>query len=855
MGKRCYELNGSKAKIRKGFKGPGIYSQGKTLTNPNYVGPKQEVVESSSSARIDSIGLLGEYEYLREEVKSAEAKFIESFFKDLDGFKNTIPEYWVKNCKERHKELFSIFTKVVEQPEEVNLAIVTKSGKVYTLDQVVYAPKHFEIKGVTEDEEIIDVYVSQQIPKIYASLNVAMLHVSLACQQTRDSQPYLFANLKHLAFSLYERGGLYNETNPDPVTWRAQEDETLKILTNEPTRQEDDEIYQTFKDVLLDILEGKEALKRRDRKSIKNYVKEIVTALVATERYCSSPYNIGDYYFSMASDCTDIPELYKRGINQSLLKSALESDPLKDCEFDKYTGYISHYNVYENQKEEPWVVTIHIPNPGKFKTRAIHLSTSAIQDRCSYIHNRLYSVLQRIPSDCTKDQTRGISFLLQVTNPIWREDRLYPSVLAYDWSNATDRLWSWFQERCLRLVFDEVIVDFWHTISTCKKLFKFKDGTVKEYQQINGQPQGLLGSFDAFALAHHIIMLMTMKLSHREDLLGSQFYRVLGDDSIISSVRRDRENLVGKSYCRICQWVNTPINKEKSTEILCDNQVALVEFAKVYALNGDYFSPIPERLANRIGMHNKDYYAFSSAFWGQRHGMDNRQWIENLIKRYYSEEDVPIAKALMFSGIIPSYAEMGFIDPTAMAEDLTYQLGLSYWYNKIKATFALNMLSDKAKETLAFEDKELKDGLAELIPEDLTFLFDAIQDPDHKLMVAIQDNLDKEATIKELIHCSDDQAGVIAVVTKLTESEVNAIRSVITMIDQLAEEPARLGFYRDTIRDLGTMLSPLDRLNYRSVYKRDALSIIIFRSTIETYKILFSSEGHLNSDTERGTPT
>lgn len=844
---RSYELSDGKANLTN-CKARRAAVDRQSSINRNFTGPAREVVLSSSKTRLQNIGFLGQYEYLRQEVEIAEKRFVDNFYKALYHMNNKIEVSWVDACKARHQELFKVFTAITLQPEEVDVCLVTSNGKVYDLDQITYAPNHFSVKGVSEEEEeIIDVYISKNYPKMYAPLFVAMFKVAYACKATRESEPDLMVELKHLAFSLFERGGLYNETNPDEKEWRRQEDSTIAMLTSVPTREEDPVVEAAYHEVISDIKEGISILRKMGNKSsIKAYVREVCSALVATYKYCQSPFNDDDLYISMSADAAQIDELKKLGIKASLIKSALEGDPLRDgCAFDECTGYVSHYNK-DGVLPETWVVTIHIPNPGKFKTRAIHIAVSAIQDRCCYIHNRLYAVLNAIPSDCTKHQERGIEFTRMVTNPTWREDRFWPSVLAFDWSNATDKLWSWFQEDVLRLVFQEPIIEFWHQVSTCAKVLKHKDGTKTPYIQVNGQPQGLLGSFDAFAFAHHIMMLMTMNLSGRTNFLGSEFYRVLGDDSIICSVTNDKENAVGDAYVRICRWCNVPVNRVKSTEIRHDQPVALVEFAKVYALDGEYFSPIPGRLANRIGMPDKEFYALAGAFWGQRHGMDNRLMIKRMIDRYYpEEEDNRLANMLMFGGMVPAFSSMGFSDPEISLSDEALKLTLCYWYNKIKATFALNGLSDSVKEKLSLTDKELKDSLLELIPEKLDFLIDRIQDFEHKLLKVAQSNLDKEDVIKQFLECSDHQALVIAASVRLTQDEVEGIRQILSIIEAISEAPERLDDFRMNILNMDKLFKPLERLNYRSIYKRDTLEVKVFRPTVEMYKQLFSTQGRL----------
>lgn len=812
--------------------------------NKNFTGPVQEVVEASSSARIANIGNLLQYEYLKEEVLTAEKIFIKNFFTVLKEMHNTIDVNWVNACKERHKELFQVFSIIAQEKEETIIGLITKNGRGFDLNELKYAPKSYKIAKIEEETgEIVDVFISHKEPKIFAPLFVAMFKVALACHETKESEPYLFDELKQLAFSLFERGGLYNETNPDDKEWRRQEDESIKIVTNKPTRKERRWVMNAFNSVVKDIKEGVKKLKSsRGRAELKPYISEICNALYTTEKFCHSPYSEEDYYLSMAADAAIVKELRKYHISASLIKSAFEGDPLAGCEFDKHVGYVSHYNKVE--VNQPWVAARQIPNPGKNKTRPVYFALAAIQDRCAYIHRRLAAVLARIPSDCTKHQENGILFTLKISDPEFRENNRWPSVLAFDWSNATDKLWSWFQEQCLSLVFDKEVVNLWHQVSTCEKEFRHKDGSITRYIQVNGQPQGLLGSFEGFAFAHHIIMLMVMKLNHLERFKGSEFYRVLGDDSIICSIIPDKRNRVGAFYRAVCDWCNVPINLVKSTQILWDNPVALVEFAKVYAFNGEYFSPIPERLANRIGTANEDYYAFAGSIWGFRHGMNNQPMIRNLIDKYYPDPiDNNLAKIIFFSGIIPSYTDIGFeLDISLGETDEAYKVALCYWFVKIQSTFAMSIMSDKSKEKLSYEDKELKDAVQELIPENLNFILDQIEDEEHKLYYALQTNIDKRDTIQSFIGCSGDQALVIAATVKLTEEELNGIREVLAIYDDVLESPSRIEKYHSEIRKLNSKLSSLDRLNYRSIYKKDSRNSMILRPTIKAYRKIFLSE-------------
>lgn len=803
--------------------------------NPNFTGPSLETVLSSSTARSKGIPHLMEYEYLRGEVLNSKQKFTYHFFSDLERMRNKIDPSWVEGCKVRNKELSDILAKIISSDPNLDLVFITLNrGKqrkqVYNIEDIVYCGGKFSIVGIGEDEEVVDIFISNSRPNFYGHLFVAMVKVALACRDQKYLDEHLHVQLTDLAMSILEIGGLFNETNPDPFEWKKQELETLSILTNPPKPENDNEVSFHFEKVINDVKDGK-----------KPYVRELSDAIKSTRRYVQSPFNDSDYYFSNKADSAYIPGFK---FKQSLVKSMLETDPLKGCSFDNAVGYISAYNeVRPKGYKDPWLTTIHIPNPGKYKTRAIHLALSAIQDRCCYIHNRIAAVLSKIPSDCTKDQSRGHLFTRQITNPSYRENRGWSSVLAYDWSNATDKLRQSFQERCLELLFDKPeVIEFWHTVSTCDKVFIHKDGSRTPYKQENGQPQGLLGSFDAFAFAHHIMMLITMSLAGLEDKLASEFYRVLGDDSIISSIKWDPNNVVGDSYCRVCSWANVEVNRSKSTEILDKDKVALVDFAKVTVLDGRHFSPIPARLSNRIGKTNQDYFAFSSALWQGNNGFFKPEWFMGLVDFYYPDElDNKLAKQSIMSGILPAFKAVGFDDPFLAKETLSLALAVCYAYQEISTSFLLTLIGDKVKDNLDILDKETDiDSLSCLLPPSLEGIWDKVENIDHKINIALENNLSQETTIKSILSCSEDQAKLFCATAQINEEEFRLITKTVNLVESMLLEPKNLNYFSQEIIDLRGNLSLLDRLQFRSLYKRNALDAVVLRRSIKMFKSLFT---------------
>lgn len=819
--------------------------------NPYYTGPDLETVLSSIEVRNEGIPNLVQFEYLKEVVAKSKIKFAKSFFKQLKVQGRQLNESWVEACKNREKDLFKILEVILMTEDYSDLVLVLNTAhgiredRVYDLDSITWCPKNFKIFRLKEDE-VLDVFTTTGQPKFYGTLFVSMLLVAKACKESRSEDNDLFNGLKQLALSIIEIARLYNETNPDDRNWKKQELNTFSILTSPPEAVPDEELNELFGTVMADIIEGRYP-----------YIKDISKAIKSNRRYLESPFSDSDYYYSFRSDPAYIPGFKYR---QSLFKSIVETDPLVGCSFDRVTGYVSHYNKKAPEGyKSPWISTIHIPNPGKYKTRAIHLALSSIQDRCCYIHNRISKVLNSMKTDCTRDQDKGRDFARLISSPRYREQRNYNSVLAYDWSNATDKMSQVFQEACLSLLFKPEVVEFWHEVSSCEKEFRFKDGERKLYTQICGQPQGLLGSFDAFAFAHHIIMLMTMKASGLEDSNPEDFYRVLGDDSIISSVKYDPSNKVGDNYCRICSWANMEINRSKSTEILSENMIAMVDFAKVTVLDGEYFSPIPSRVANRIGSKQGDYYSLTAALWLSLHGPSQKDWIESLVDRYYPDKiDNYLAKLLVNSGVMPAFKQVGFDNAELKNNPDTMRLALVFAYNKIKSSLLSGLLPDKTKENLdLINEKEQRDALSELIPEDLTEVWDKMEDVDHKINIAIETNLSKESVIRDLLNSSVDQAKTIAATLNFKDQEIDLMLEAISLTDLIITYDEDIEVFKDRIYNMQTGLKALTRLQYRSWYKQSSLDVMVMRKSIMTFKEQFASrtkqlEIDFRAEQERG---
>jgi len=159
-----------------------------------------------------------------------------------------------------------------------------------------------------------------------------------------------------------------------------------------------------------------------------------------------------------------------------------------------------------------------LPEKGN-KARVIALPHAELQILLKPLHDTISSLLRNIPEDCTYDQTIGANFAKDAL-------KAGKTVHSVDLSAATDRFPLRLQMALLRSLNKSSInwASFFERSAQLKWLTPFGDVTYGA-----GQPMGLYGSFNLFALTHHAI-LQTLCRQHN---LSHQ-YRILGDDIIIT---------------------------------------------------------------------------------------------------------------------------------------------------------------------------------------------------------------------------------------------------------------------------------------------------------------------------------
>lgn len=565
----------------------------------------------------------------------------------------------------------------------------------------------------------------------------------------------------HMLFEfLLTIGKIFELMNPADEVRQKYLDDAEDMLTSEPLNT-DDEDYQFYDSILDEVFEDIKAGKKR-------YIRDMRNAIDKCGEFLHSKFDPKfDYYASLKGTAQSVVT----GIRESLISSCLEVDVNKDkySEYDEHIGYISYYpsQLDGNVKYDyiPTTRTILINNPGKFKPRIIHIGDNPTQDRCAYIHRRLKRLLHYLPEDSTEDQERGRSFLQRLTADWFlQQDKLQKrGIYCFDFSNATDTLDQHFQHRVLEFIFDPVVANFWDKVSRNDKYIQVVNGGYKLYHQTCGQPQGLLGSFDAFALAHHFIFLMDMKLLGLEEHSAREFYSILGDDSVCNSIvpeyetfppdqrqvdeigiQRSDTELVHFGICT--KFAGFKVNYDKSDSTHWDSGEAKLDFAKVTYRNGSLFTPIPFRLA--MNFSSSQDAKLAVAIWrGDRHDPYAKDYMDLVL-----ESCDPKMKFIVKSGQIPyltAFKDDSYVYNESWLARLRYATAVTH----LSAALSFSIVNDRKRDVSSFDifEESMKTLFSRKVRDRINNV-----DPNHKIFSVLEEN----AEVIQLLHNIYDADGL-----------------------------------------------------------------------------------------------
>lgn len=747
-------------------------------------------------------------EDVKEVVNHAIQEFISHFQKDIGMRKDYEIEAYEKAAKDRASVL-SIMMHKLQTAEPGDIMVYVYGGcNVVEIPDIRYLKKGSELLFLRNGDEYVEILEFEKDPKIYSILFKSMIQI-LANHYLpiKVSQPKKALVVLQIAQFLITAGNIYS-------AFRSPE-----CLINEREKEAYHELKLESTDLPASFLEELKELQQDIKGNKLNYIREFNRAISSVTSN-SIQFRDSDYYSSIKKSAS-YSELYGR--LPATLASAYEIDMIKDIseDYDKLTGYSSNYLKYSATSYTLVGKTLTI-DQNKIKRRVIHIFSNAVQDRMNLIERLLSGVTGKLLSDCTRNQNLGVQAATIWTSRSYREERDNPTIGCMDLSNATDNLNKDFQEFSLSLVLPSTLVSWWMKVVSLPKEFQFRGFKPLNYDQVKGQPQGLLSSFTAFSIAHHIVMLLTMKRAGLEDKLGSQVYRILGDDSIINSVVGGiNGNLIVKHYTDIARLVGWDINLSKSHITYFEDEYAFAEFAKVTILDGVVITPPPFRLLSQVvGKADRGAREFAFCIWLAKHGYADTLVLDSCMSRWAEGERLYVLQNLIKGGIIPFLDE--FQDHTLLDDNDVWKItAIEYLRSVIKESIIDSVLNDREMNSLDYMEtyvrkvsvsagkcKDLSEiALLNKLTEDLP--------SDHKLWYFLQRNSHIEDAVKSITGL--DHSKTVISSLELTEDEIDGILSVESLIQ--LRNAGVLTIDRSSLREILGKLKGLERYRLKSMYK------------------------------------
>lgn len=783
-----------------------------------------------------------------------------------------------KKCDKALQRMLETTKQIDEVDRDLYLVYGSNFCKV---SDMKYLTKQWALLNVGEgEEEPLLILNKDWNCSVYSPLFKAMIlsiNKTMESLKFADESTELIQQLDQVCKNILSVGRIYQLFNPSQKELDDAGEKLIELLQspdqggiNSPYHEKClAAVTKLFEDCELVIQnESRAAISsnKEARQILRNrrYCRDFATALRKV-RSKGFHFSEEDYYLSNKSD----PAINKnfKNLKSSLLKSVFEYDPFKGCSFDRVTGYQSRYLSKEEAlaigTQEMMAVTRMITNPSKCKGRGIHLSYNAIQDRCNLIHRVLQEFLNLLKTDCTTHQTRGVQFIQARSFRKRRETEGY-NLYAADFTNATDTLSQYVQELVLSHIFGSEITEFWHELASMPKVFKWhlkRKGTV--YYQASGQPQGFLGSFDAFALVHHVVMLCTMQIMGLSDRAPEDFYRVLGDDSAICTIVPDRacplretlmdsefKPVLGRSvldtYFALSLWCNFIVNFDKTTVVFDSDPIALIDFAKVTVREGRVFSPIPVRLFyNSMGVSENTLVP--GFLWNANHeGWVNKTYLRGELERV-SNLPAKFIDSLYFGGSIPCFDSL-YLEQD---RDEVFQgrVALSYIIASIQQNVICSFLPDSIKEGLVRQNRPTRDYYQAFVTSGKKVREDferSIEIPslscEHKIFYAILKNRDIEEYLKSAFNGNLELPDSIlwSPYLRITVEMRDSLEKLAYLVEVTRHNPDAISTsLLGSLKPILDSLKEWDKYTFRSDYKKAKIFSSLATTSAEAYEALF----------------
>jgi len=257
-------------------------------------------------------------------------------------------------------------------------------------------------------------------------------------------------------------------------------------------------------------------------------------------------------------------------VRDNLLSWTLQTDPQLHEEIEDRLEVIK-----ENDGELHSTIGI-IPEGGG-KTRQVAIVDYWTQESLKSLFKALQKILSRLETDGTYNQRH----LVDKMSTAMRQGK---SIHCFDLKSATDRFPASLQEDTIAALIGRDKAKAWLNLLT-KRTFIHKS---KKIRYGAGQPMGILSSWSAFALTHHMVIEYAAELEGHKSFRD---YVLLGDDVAIFDTK------VAYRYLKMMTLWGVEISLQKShLWTPGDPHPISGEIAKRILLRSEEITPIPYKL-------------------------------------------------------------------------------------------------------------------------------------------------------------------------------------------------------------------------------------------------------------------
>jgi len=273
-----------------------------------------------------------------------------------------------------------------------------------------------------------------------------------------------------------------------------------------------------------------------------------------------------------ATSIVDAKSIYDLELLPTIIKVA-EKTYIKESVkkfLDIYSESLAQFKF--TFKYRPVSGRIHLLSEDGGKTRAICIPDIWTQSVLKPVHEYFMNVLKSMPHDGTFSHPALAEQVRVITT--------HHSLFCFDLTAATDRFPLEFQKVVLTPLLGNLIED-WAKLLV-ERDFHYKD---RKIRYGCGQPMGMLSSWAAFSISHHVLVNYCLERSGGDP---KSFYAIIGDDMVL------QDGKAAGMYRQMLEILGVQISDSKS--LVPKGKTNVGEIAKRYFRNGIDISPIPPKV-------------------------------------------------------------------------------------------------------------------------------------------------------------------------------------------------------------------------------------------------------------------